>query len=64
MREKKFPKSTLAFAILCAIYILAYVIFFVTYAQAHRSDRIVMAVIVAGGLCFSLLIFDFVRKNK
>lgn len=64
MREKKFPKSTLAFAILCAIYILAYVIFFVTYAQAHRSDRIVMAVIVAGGLVLVMAIVVFVRNIK
>ena len=64
MREKKFPKSTLAFAILCAIYILAYVIFFVTYAQAHRSDRIVMAVIVAGGLVLVMAIVLFVRNVK
>lgn len=64
MREKKFPKSTLAFAILCAIYILAYVIFFVTYAQAHRSDRIVMAVIVAGGLVLVMAIVVFVINIK
>ena len=64
MREKKFPKSTLVFAILCAIYILAYVIFFVTYAQAHRSDRIVMAVIVAGGLVLVMAIVVFVRNIK
>ena len=64
MREKKFPKSTLVFAILCAIYILAYVIFFVTYAQAHRSDRIVMAVIVAGGLVLVMAIVLFVRNVK
>ncbi|WP_438847528.1 hypothetical protein [Anaerocaecibacter muris] len=64
MREKKFPKSTLAFAILCAIYILAYAIFFVTYAQAHRSDRIVMAVIVAGGLVLVMAIVVFVRNIK
>ena len=64
MREKKFPKSTLAFAILCAIYILAYAIFFVTYAQAHRSDRIVMAVIVAGGLVLVMAIVLFVRNVK
>ena len=64
MREKKFPKSTLVFAILCAIYILAYVIFFVTYEQAHRSDRIVMAVIVAGGLVLVMAIVLFVRNVK
>lgn len=64
MREKKFPKSTLVFAILCAIYILAYVIFFVTYAQAHRSDRIVMAVIVVGGLVLVMTIVVLVRNIR
>ncbi len=61
MHEKKFPKSTLVFAILCAIYILAYVIFFVTY---RRSDRIQLAILVAGGFVLVMAIVVFVRNIK
>ncbi len=50
MREKKFSKSNLIFAILCAVYIAAYIIFYFTFAQSHSKDRPVLAVIVVGGL--------------
>ena len=64
MREKKFPKSNLVFAILCALYILAYIIFYATYAQAHSADRVVMAIIVIGGLLLVVAIVTLVINVK
>ncbi|WP_438848439.1 hypothetical protein [Anaerocaecibacter muris] len=56
MREKKRPKSNLFFVILCALYVLVYIIFYFTYAQAHSADRVVMAIIVIGGLLLVVVI--------
>lgn len=64
MREKKFPKSNLFFAILCALYILAYIIFYAAYAQAHSTDRVVLAIIVIGGLLLVVAIGTLVIYVK
>lgn len=64
MREKKFSKSHLFLAILCALYVLAYIIFYATYSQAHRADRVVMATIVAGGLLLVVAIITLVINVK
>lgn len=64
MREKKFPKLNLVFAILCALYILAYTIFYATYAQAHSADRVVMAIIVIGGFLLVVAIVSLVINVK
>lgn len=61
MRGKKFPKSHLIFAILCAVYLVAYIVFYVVYAQRHRADRIVLAIVVTGGF---LLVFAIVMLVK
>lgn len=64
MHEKKFPKSNLFFAILCTIYILAYIIFYATYAQAHSADRVVMAIIGVGVLPLVITIVILVRNIR
>lgn len=64
MHKKKFPKSNLFFAILCAVYILAYIIFYATYAQAHRADHTVLAIIGVGLLLLVIAIVIFVRNIK
>lgn len=61
---KKFPKSNLFFAILCALYILTYIIFYAAYAQAHSSDHIVIAIIVVGGLLLVVAIVTLVINVK
>ena len=64
MRETKFPKSNLFSAILCSIYILAYIIFYATYAQAHSTDRLVMAIIGVGIFPLIITIVVLVRNIR
>lgn len=64
MREVKFPKSNLFFTILCALYILFYIIFYATYAQAHSADRVVIAIIGVGLLLLVIAIVVLVRNIK
>lgn len=64
MRKTKSPKSNLFFAILCALYILAYIIFYATYARTHSADRVVMAIIAVGGLLLVVAIVFLVSNIK
>lgn len=64
MHEKKFPKSNLFFAILCAVYILAYIVFYTTYAQAHNGDRVVLVITVMGGFLLVIAIVMLVNNIR
>jgi len=60
MTKKKFPKSNLIFAILSAIFILVYIIFYFTFAQSHIKNRTVLSIIVVGGFILVVAIVTLI----